>query len=195
MTTINPVLLELPASFETGRLRMRVPQPGDGAIHTAAIAESVTELRAFLASIPWIGSEPGVDVSETYCRKSAANFLSRTDLPFLVFEKAGGELVGGIGLHRPVWETPKLEVGYWVRTRYGGRGFVTEAVNGLCDYAFTHAGAVRLDLVTDAQNLASRRVAERCGFQLEGVLRHERRAPDGSLRDTCMYGRLAPQAA
>jgi len=34
-------------------------------------------------------------------------------------------------------------------------------------------------------------VAERCGFELEGVLRHERRAPDGSLRNTCIYARLA----
>ena len=49
----------------------------------------------------------------------------------------------------------------------------------------------RVELITDAHNTASRRVAERCGFTLEGVLRHERRGADGTLRDTCIYARLA----
>jgi RimJ/RimL family protein N-acetyltransferase len=45
---------------------------------------------------------------------------------------------------------------------------------------------------TDVANLASRRVAERCLFALVGILRQERRATDGSLRNTCVYARLRP---
>jgi len=45
---------------------------------------------------------------------------------------------------------------------------------------------------TDVANLASRRMAERCLFALEGILRQERRANDGSLRNTCIYARLRP---
>jgi hypothetical protein len=37
-------------------------------------------------------------------------------------------------------------------------------------------------------------VAERCGFSLEGIMHNVMRAPDGSLRNSCVYARL-PSAA
>jgi RimJ/RimL family protein N-acetyltransferase len=189
---IDPLLLDLPASIETPRLRMRPPQAGDGAVLLGALHESLPELRRCLASLPWVASEQTLHSAESFCRNAQANFLTRKDLPFLLFEKASGELVGACGLHRMVWTTPKAEVGYWVRTSKSGRGFVSEAVTALCAYAFEHLHAVRVELVTDEENEASRRVAHRCQFELEGVLRNERRAPDGSLRSTCIYARLAP---
>jgi RimJ/RimL family protein N-acetyltransferase len=64
-------------------------------------------------------------------------------------------------------------------------------VQALVRYAFEHLKAVRVALVTDAQNQRSRAVAQRCGFALEGILRQERRASDGTLRDTCVYARCA----
>jgi hypothetical protein len=69
-------------------------------------------------------------------------------------------------------------------------GFISEAVAALTTYAFANLRAVRVEIITDEENNASRRVAERCAFVLEGVLRNERRAPDGSLRNTCIYARL-----
>ena len=61
--------------------------------------------------------------SEIYCRTAQANFIARNDLPFLVLEKATGDLVGAVGLHRIVWATPKTEIGYWCRVSKSGRGF------------------------------------------------------------------------
>jgi len=189
---LDPLLLELPGHIDTRRLHLRVPRAGDGAALYAAIVESLPELRRFLASLPWVAAEPSPEVSEAWCRNAAANFLARRDLPFLMFEREGGALVGATGLHRTVWETPRTEIGYWCRTTRAGRGYVSEAVAAVARYAHENLRAVRVEIVTDEANLASRRVAERCGFELEGVLRHERRAPDGSLRNTCIYARLAP---
>jgi RimJ/RimL family protein N-acetyltransferase len=188
---LDPLLLELPGHIDTRRLHLRVPRAGDGAALYAAIVESLPELRRFLASLPWVAAEPSPEVSEAWCRNAAANFLARRDLPFLMFEREGGALVGATGLHRTVWETPRTEIGYWCRTTRAGRGYVSEAVAAVARYAHENLRAVRIEIVTDEANLASRRVAERCGFELEGVLRHERRAPDGSLRNTCIYARLA----
>jgi len=186
----DPVLLELPSSVDTPRLLLRVPRAGDGARLHEAVRDSLPELRRFLASIPWVACEQTPEASETYCRNAAANFVARRDLPFLIFERTGGALVGATGLHRPDWNTPKIEIGYWVRTSHTGRGYIAEAVQALTRYAFEHLGAVRVELITDEANAASRRVAQRCGFTLEGVLHNERRAPDGSLRNTCIYARL-----
>jgi RimJ/RimL family protein N-acetyltransferase len=190
----DPVLLDLPTAIDTERLLMRPPRAGDGPLLLAAITESLPELRRFLASLPWVAAEQTIESSELYCRNAHANFVARKDLPFLLFEKASGELVGASGLHHIVWATPKVEVGYWVRASKSRNGFVSEAVQALSAYAFDHLHAVRLELITDEDNQRSRRVAERCRFTLEAILRNERRAPTGDLRNTCIYARFPPAA-
>lgn len=188
----DPILMDLPSSIETERLLLRPPQAGDGQALHEAVAESLPELRRFLASLPWVASEQSVQSSEIYCRTAQSDYLARRDLPFLLFEKASGQLVGAAGLHRVNWATPKAEVGYWVRTSSAGNGFINEAVEVLTHFAFSHLGAVRVELITDEANKKSRAVAERCQFTLEGTLRNDRRAPDCTLRNTCVYARLAP---
>lgn len=185
----DPVLLDLPVEIRTSRLLLRPPRRGDGAALHEAIVETLPELRRYLASLPWVAAEQTPDSAETFCRHAGSNFIARRDLPFFMFEHEGGRLIGACGLHRTVWTTPKTEVGYWCRRTAMGAGLVSEAVQAIVPYAFAHIGAVRVELVTDARNAASRRVAERCGFTLEATLRHERRAPDGTLRDMCLYAR------
>ena len=188
----DPLLLDLPTHIDTERLLMRPPQAGDGPQFFEALSESLVEMRRFLAALPWIAAEPNLEASELYCRNGQANFVSRKDLPFFLFERATGQLIGATGLHRTVWATPKTEVGYWVRSSRSGRGFVTEGVEATVRYAFERVGAVRVELITDEANLASRKVADRCGFELEGTLRRDHRAADGSLRTTCLYARFPP---
>lgn len=190
----DPVLLELPTGIETERLLLRPPQAGDGVALHEAIVESLPELRRFLASLPWVAAEQSVESSEVYCRNAKANFIARKDLPFLMFDKSTGQLVGATGLHRVQWDTVKAEIGYWVRLSQAGRGYVSEAVRRLATYAFEELHAVRVEIITDSGNLASRKVADNCKFELEGVFRNDRRAPDGSLRNTCVYACFPPPA-
>lgn len=166
---------------------MRAPRPGDGLAVYAAVAESLAELRAWPASLPWALQEPSPDESEAYCRRGHAAFLARTDLPLLVFVKGEDVLVGATGLHRLNWDVPKCEIGYWGNVAFRKRGYMSEAVTGAVDFAFTHLSMRRIECFADAENLSSRRVTERSGFALEGIMRKERKAPDGSLRDTCVY--------
>lgn len=187
----DPLLLDLPPSIETERLILRPPEAGDGPTFHAAVTESVGELRQFLGSLPWIAGEQTAESAEIYCRNAHANFVARKDLSLFVFDKVSDDLIGGVGLHRTVWATPKTEVGYWCRTSKLGKGYVSEAVGILTRFALEQLGMARVELITDEANHASRRVADRCGFALEGILRHESRAPDGTLRDTCVYARLA----
>jgi RimJ/RimL family protein N-acetyltransferase len=46
---------------------------------------------------------------------------------------------------------------------------------------------------TDIRNLRSQTAIERLGATREGVLRHHRRRPDGSLRDTVQYSMVRPE--
>jgi RimJ/RimL family protein N-acetyltransferase len=183
----NPLLLDFPDSFETERLTIRAPRAGDGAEVNAAVLESLTELRPWM---PWARTAPTLEESEANIRGAVAKFLSREDLRLLLFLKNTGTLIGSSGLHRIDWSVPRFEIGYWVRMSHAGRGYITEAVTGITAFARDHLGARRVEIRMDARNERSWRVAERAGFTLEGVIRHERRALNGTLSDGRIYAKI-----
>jgi ribosomal-protein-serine acetyltransferase len=82
------------------------------------------------------------------------------------------------------------EVGYWLDAGFEGRGLVTRTVTAMLNHAFGPLGLHRVGLRAAADNVRSRRVAERLGFTLEGVLREYAAFPDGR-RDLAVYGLLA----
>jgi len=185
--TQRPILLDIPDSFESARLILRAPRPGDGAALNAGVVESLEELRLWM---PWAASAPTVADSEAVVRGAAAKWLKREDFMLLLWRKDTGELVGGSGMHRIDWAVPTVEIGYWVRSSMAGHGYCTEAVSALVDFARRELGAARLEICSDPRNLRSRKVAERCGFVLEGIHRRNMRDPLGGLRDSCMYARV-----
>jgi ribosomal-protein-serine acetyltransferase len=181
---INPLLLDLPTEISTERLLLRVPRPGDGATVNAAVHESLAELRPWM---PWAAGDVPVEESESYCRRCAGTFLTREDFQLLMFERSSGAFAGGCGLHRINWDVPLMEIGYWVRTSMCGRGYATESTRRLLMYAMETLGAARVEIRIDDRNVASQRVAERAGFEFEGVNRSIDRGPDGQLRDMRIY--------
>lgn len=188
MPTTDPLLLDLPSSIQTPRLLMRTPREGDGAALHEAVLESLDDLRRFPGAVPWAHEEQTPSSAELHCRSAHADFIARRQLAFLLFDRLDGTLVGSAGLFRPDWSVPRMEIGYWVRSSRVGEGLITEAAGALTTYAFNRLEAARIEMTIDERNVASRRVAERCGYVLEGVLRHNRR-DQGSLRSTCMYAR------
>jgi RimJ/RimL family protein N-acetyltransferase len=191
----DPLRFVVPTRFETARLLLRPFELDDAPALHEALVESLPALRAQLWSLPWIAEEQTLESAEVRCRRAQANFLLRTDLAWLAFERSSGRLVGSIGLHRTDWELPKTEVGYWVRSSATGRGYACEGVMALTHWALHELGATRVELVTDELNAGSRAVALRCGFVLEGILHNTRRAPDGSLWHSCLYARLPVTAS
>ncbi len=184
---VNPLLLDFPDTFETERLTLRTPHSGDGAMINAAVIESLAELRPWM---PWAQTPPTLADSETYAREKQAQFLRREDLTFLLLRREDGRMIGSGGLHRIDWQVPRFEIGYWVRTGDARRGYITEAVQGLTTFARDHLGARRVEIRMDSRNERSGRIAERAGFALEGVIRHERRSVDGALIDGRSYARI-----
>jgi RimJ/RimL family protein N-acetyltransferase len=83
-----------------------------------------------------------------------------------------------------------VELGYVVAPRARGRGVATEALRLLTDWALETLGAVRIELLISPENAASRRVAERCGYVREGLLRSLYVKP-GVREDTEIWSRLA----
>jgi RimJ/RimL family protein N-acetyltransferase len=78
-----------------------------------------------------------------------------------------GTIVGACGVMFHYDETPEL--GYWLGVPYWSKGYATEALHALIDYAFTDFGHEALTAGARVTNPASRRVLEKCGFQWTGV--------------------------
>jgi RimJ/RimL family protein N-acetyltransferase len=175
---------QLPESLRTDRLLIRVARPGDGAMLSAAVADSHAELAPWLG---WVTPPPSVDEAEARCEAAHARFLRNEDLMAFFLARDTGELVGGSGLHKADWTLRQFEVGYWARTRFSGTGLITEGVRALARHAIDVLGANRVFLTTDERNLRSRALAERAGFELEGTLRKDRLDLEGRLRNTRVY--------
>jgi RimJ/RimL family protein N-acetyltransferase len=186
-TAFNPVLLDIPDQLETERLLLRSPRPGDGAILHESILETLADLRRYPASMSWALEEQTVAKAEEFCRRSAANWILRADLPMLLFLGDGSEHAGNCGLHRFNWDTRVFEIGWWCRKRFQGQGLITEAAAALTEFAFRHLGARRVWCCSDDENEKSWRVAERLGFAYEGTLMSERGDPDGTRRNMRVY--------
>lgn len=185
------ILKDFPDHFETKRLIVRAPCSGDGTVVHEARVETHAQLREWPVVTPWAQTEPLPEESEAYCRRGQAAFLARTDLPMLAFLKADQTFAGCISLHRMDWEVPRFEIGYWLRTSQQKKGLALEAVNGITQFALQELQALRVEIHCNAENHASRNVAERAGFALEGILRNYKRLANGRIADSCVYARLA----
>ena len=191
---LNPILLDVSEQIDTERLQLRAVMPGDGAQHCRAVAESVDDLRRYLGHLLWVSEEPSLINSEKYCRKHRAHFISRESLLYFVYLKSEQRLIGSVALHEIDWQVPKMEIGYWCSSRYQGQGYISEAVSALTTMAMTELVAQRVEIQADVLNIASWRVAQRCGFEFEGLHRKFlREAMNGRLIDLRIYAKLAGQ--
>jgi RimJ/RimL family protein N-acetyltransferase len=108
--------------------------------------------------------------------------------PFAITDAETGEVIGSIDMRISRMQTG--HIGYWMAARARGRGLTTAALRALSRWAIEDLGLGRVELVTDPDNIASQRVAEKAGFQREGVLRSMLVNRDGSRRDGVMFSLL-----
>lgn len=184
---MNPLLIDVPTELYTERLYIRMPRPGDGKAVYEAIVESIEDLKPWLA---FANDEQTDQKTEENLREAIIQYLKRDDLRLLVFLKETGEFVASSGLHRIDWSVPKFEIGYWICSTMSGQGYITEAVEGITRFAMQELGAKRIEIRCDSNNWKSRRVPERLGFILEGVLKNDMVSIYGTgLRDLCIYAK------
>ncbi len=98
-----------------------------------------------------------------------------------------GRFAGGMGLSEIHRGSQRGTLGYWLSRHYAGQGLMTSAGRVLIAYAFEELELQRLELWTMSGNVRSRRLAERLGFSLEGILR-QRKYHRGRLHDRVVYG-------
>lgn len=189
MVLLNPILIDVPMPIRTPRLLIRPKQVGDGAITSAAVAETWDELHKWMR---WAENRDAftAESMEVRNRHVMASFILREGIELIGVEAATGTAVVWCGLLDIDWQGRHCDAGYWVRKTAQGRGFATEAANALVRYAIGALGMRRIGLTHSGGNEASRRIAERLGFSFEGIQRGANLLPGGKNADRYCYARL-----
>lgn len=163
-----PILLDLPWPIETERLRIRPPQPGDGAGLFHIIEETHDDLVRWLN---WPREEPSLEELEIESRELWAKFILRQELRFILIEKQSNAIVGRMAFP-PVlvkWFLPIFGISYFIGRSYQGKGYGFEGAHALTVYAFEVLKAKKVIIKCEKDNVKSRRIPEKLGFALEGI--------------------------
>jgi len=105
--------------------------------------------------------------------------------------RQSGQLVGTVGFHTVSSENLSAEIAYDLAPAMWGKGIATYACNLLVAWAHAHVGLVRVQATVLESNMRSAAVLQRCGFNVEGLLRSYRmvRGRSGNFH---MYSHVAP---
>jgi len=98
----------------------------------------------------------------------------------------GDRYLGSAGLSEISLEHRTAGLGYWVRTSETGHGVATAAALAVVEAGFEELGLQRIELMAAVDNTASRRVADKVGAELEGILR-KRQVLAGIAVDCALY--------
>ncbi|MEI8593657.1 GNAT family N-acetyltransferase [Photobacterium sp. Hal280] len=174
--------------MESERLQLVPPSLKYTESMLAVIEESKAELSQFL---PWVSESLTKSDLEANTKDALENFSNFTgEFWFNVIEKETGRFIGAVGFIVRDKSVPYFEIGYWLRTSETGKGYISEAVKLVEQYAFNEHAAQRLEIKMASSNLKSQAVAKRCGFQFEASLANARRLPSGELDNTVIYAKM-----
>ena len=99
----------------------------------------------------------------------------------------GANLIGQINLSGIIYGALRGgHIGYWIDQNYANRGYMTEAVKMVTDFAFSELELHRIEINIRPENEASIKVAKKCGYSFEG-LRPNYLHIDGAWRDHHCY--------
>ncbi len=162
--------MRIDSDFEplvTDRLRLRRSWPED--------AETISAYR----------SDPDVHRHQGWARTDQESVRAEIEemthrapgeaggwVQFSVEERESGQLVGDVGLSRDDLEPGVIKIGYTVGPAFQGRGYATEAVGALVNYAFDTLRADVVRAYASVDNVPSIRVAEKVGMHLVERIEH-----------------------
>lgn len=123
-----------------------------------------------------------------YSLKNAEEFISAAKDSTTMFAiEIDGKVAGSVAFFpKDDVYRKSAEMGYYIAEEYWGKGIMTEVIKKIVEYAFENFNIVRIHAEPFARNVGSRKVLEKAGFKLEGVLKSSVVKND-IIEDSCIY--------
>jgi len=149
----------------------------------ATIFESREKLEAWL---PWCHSDYNIGETIGWVNYQQIAWEEKLEYSFGIFECKSNQLVGGCGLNQMNWIYNIGNLGYWMGTKYTGKGFASAATKLCAEFGFTDLKLNRIEIVAAEGNIPSQRVAEKAGATKECLARRRLLVGD-KLHDAFVY--------
>lgn len=111
------------------------------------------------------------------------------DINWAVTKKNNDKCIGIMGFYRTQPEHFRTELGYMILPEHAGKGYVTEAVNTILNFAFHKLDFHSIEAVIDSRHIASERVLIKNGFTKEAHFK-ENFYYNNEFTDTVIYSLL-----
>lgn len=139
----------------------------------------------------WYTSVPSKDSLDAYVDFALQQESEGLALPFVVIEKASGQVVGSTRYCSVDAHNRRVEIGYtWYAQRVQRTGINTECKYLLLQHAFETLDAIAVEFKTNFFNFPSRNAILRLGAKQDGIIRNHRIDKMGNIRDTVLFSIL-----
>lgn len=175
-------------TLQYGAITLRPPQESDiPKIHQGCLDPLIPKFTR-------VPVEYTLAQAELWIRERTPTALAaKSEILFIIENRAITEgdgmpqFCGAISFHSIDLSDHVAELGYWIVASARGKGIGTTGVRVITDYGFTTLGFRRIEAVVDVENLASRKLLDRAGYLLEGMMRNKSTRSDGSQKDMALY--------
>jgi RimJ/RimL family protein N-acetyltransferase len=142
----------------------------------------------------WYTSVPEPESVAGYIEQALSAQRAGDEVPFVIRLRDSGRIVGSTRYMHIAEGHKRVEIGStWIAGACQGTAVNPAAKLLLLGHAFDTLGMNRVEFLTHAKNAQSRAALLKLGAVHEGILRHHRVLPDGSLRDSAVYSILATE--
>lgn len=138
------------------------------------------------------GEHPDLIHTKRYLTYLESRYRACQFFDFAIVSKRSGRMIGTVGFVKIDEVNNLAEVGYVLHPDFWNLGIMTEALSCVLRFGFEEVGLHRIEAVYMPENLASRRVMEKCGMTFEGI-RRRARFVKGTYVDVGVYAILAEE--
>ncbi len=135
----------------------------------------------------------GLQPSGSYDRHFAENGLLSSQRGTLLIIGPDDNPIGDVSYHQvrygPNDASVEFNIGINIISAYRGKGYGVEAQKLLADYLFSTYSIMRVDAMTDIENIPEQRALEKAGFTREGILR-KAQWRSGMWHDLVVFSKL-----
>ncbi len=137
------------------------------------------------AWFPWVQHTHAVTDIQAFIKRSLIGFAEGRELVCAIDHQ--DSMVGIISYNKIRPDLKKVEIGYWLAESAQGKGVMSRSCKHLVNHAFEKMGMEKVEIHVATENLSSRKLCERLGMELEGIIGNAEKLSFGIV-DHAIYG-------
>jgi ribosomal-protein-serine acetyltransferase len=167
---------------------IRPMQQNDAAAFFKMVEENRPRLESGFAGT--VSKTQSLETTEAFIANNIKRREAKEYFPFIIIDTTNQNAVGYIDVKNIDWNIPKAEFGCFLAKEYLGKGISKPAMQIVIDHLFNELNFTKLFLRTQPVNTEACGLAEKLGFEKEGLLRKDYKTTSGELVDLVYYGLL-----